>query len=110
MIDHEMRLQRIERNILSVVQLGRRQAAEFVAAAEEEVRDIASDAAANASRDAVRPHDGSSASARGNFDALKAQVESMERERARREQTTSRSVRRQVKRRPRRRARPSPSP
>ena len=48
-IDHEMRLQRIERNILSVVQLGRRQAAEFVAAAEEEVRDIASDAAANAS-------------------------------------------------------------
>lgn len=79
-IDHEMRLQRIERNILSVVQLGRRQAADFVAAAEEEVRDIASDAAANASAtqsDLARVERVS-----GELRALKAQVESMERERA----------------------------
>ena len=89
-IDHEMRLQRIERNILSVVQLGRRQAAEFVAAAEEEVRDIASDAAANAAAtesDLARVERVS-----GELRALKAQVESMERERAARRDYESKSA------------------
>ena len=89
-IDHEMRLQRIERNILSVVQLGRRQAAEFVAAAEEEVRDIASDAAANAAAtesDLARVERVS-----GELRALKAQVESMERERAARRDDESKSA------------------